>query len=50
MNTETQLAAAEKIANREPEDEPEPEQELAADEMDRIDARNEARSNRYNGR
>ena len=50
MSTENQqLAAAEKIANREPEEEPDPE-ELSADEMDRIDARNEARSNRFNGR
>ena len=53
MSTENQqLAAAEKIANREPEEEPEePEkEELSGDEMDRIDARNESRSNRFNGR
>jgi hypothetical protein len=36
--------------DREPEEEPDPEQELSADEMDRIDAINESRSKRFNGR
>jgi hypothetical protein len=46
MSIETQLSAAEKIANREPEEESDPEQELDSDEMDRIDERN---ANRFNG-